>query len=211
MSKNQIVILFFRRIPKIFTIIFHPLLMPTLGIYVILTSGTNASLLDSDAKNIILTLVMACTFIIPLAFVPFYHYWRITTTLAMSERQERIVPLAITGTLYYVCFFILSQMGAPRIILAFLFATALNVIVNLVVSLKWKISAHMTGIGGVIGLIFSMAILYHVDTMFYLMLAILLSGFIGFSRLSLNAHTPGEVYWGLIFGFTVMVTTFFIF
>ncbi len=211
MSKNQIITLFFRRIPKIFSVILHPLLMPTLGIYVILTSGTNASLLDSDAKNIILTLVLACTFVIPIAFVPFYYYWRITTTLTMSERQERIIPLAITGTLYYVCFFILYQMGAPRIILAFLFATALTVIVNLLLTLKWKISAHMTGIGGVIGLIFSMSFLYHVDTMFYLMLAILLSGFIGFSRLSLNAHTPGEVYWGLISGFAVMVTTFFVF
>lgn len=211
MSKNQFIILFFRRIPKIFSVIFHPLLMPTLGIYVILTSGTNASLLDSDAKNIILTLVMACTFVIPIAFVPFYYYWRITTNLTMSERQERIIPLAITGTLYYACFFILYQMGAPRIILAFLFATALTVIVNLLVTLKWKISAHMTGIGGVIGLVFSMSFLYHVDTLFYLMLAILLSGFIGFSRLSLNAHTPSEVYWGLINGFAVMVTTFFVF
>jgi hypothetical protein len=211
MSKNQIVILLFRRIPKLFSVIFHPLLMPTLGIYVILTSGTNASLLDSEAKNIILTLVMACTFIIPLAFVPFYYYWRITTSLTMSERQERIVPLAITGTLYYVCFFILHQMGAPRIILAFLFATALTVIINLLVTLRWKISAHMTGIGGVIGLIFSMAVLYHVDTMFYLMISILLSGFIGFARLSLNAHTPSEVYWGFINGFAVMVATFFVF
>lgn len=211
MSKNQIAVLIYKRIPTVFSYLLHPLLMPTVGIYLILTSGTNASLLDSDAKNIILTLVMACTLIIPLAFVPFYYYWRITTSLAMSERQERVVPLAITGALYYACFFILHQMGAPRIILAFLFATALAVIINLLISLKWKISAHMTGIGGVIGLVFSLSLLYHVDTMFYLMLAILLSGFIGFSRLSLNAHTPAQVYGGLFTGFLVTVVTFFVF
>lgn len=211
MSKIQVTILLFKRIPKIFSIIFHPLLMPTLGIYVILTSGTNASLLDSDAKNIILTIVVACTLIIPLAFVPFYYYWRITSSLTMSERQERIVPMAITGTLYYTCFFILHQMSAPRIILAFLFATALSVILNLLVTLKWMISAHMIGIGGLIGLIFSMSVQYHVDTMFYLMLAIILSGFIGFARLSLNAHTPRQVYTGFIVGFVVVAGTFFVF
>jgi membrane-associated phospholipid phosphatase len=75
------------------------------------------------------------------------------------------------------------------------------------VSLRWRISSHMLGIGGIIGLIMATSIIYGADIILYLVISMLLAGFIGFSRLSLNAHTPAQVYTGLAVGILVVMLT----
>ena len=80
-----------------------------------------------------------------------------------------------------------------------------------IMTTKWKVSAHMIGIGGLIGLIISLSVLYSVSMMLYLILATMLSGLIGFARLSLNAHSPAQVYAGLGTGFMVMLLTMCLF
>lgn len=208
MNKKVIPEIFFHYLPHFISAVIHPLLMPTLGIYIILTStGTNASLLDYQDKNFILALVAAFTFIIPLAFVPFYYYMKITTSITLTERQDRIIPLLITASLYYLCYNLFRIKEAPHFILAFLLSGAICVALTLLITLWWKISAHMIGIGGITGLIFSLLFLYHIDAMFYLMIGILFSGLAAFARLSLNAHSPKQVYLGFFAGFS---TTFLI-
>jgi hypothetical protein len=51
-----------------------------------------------------------------------------------------------------------------------------------------------------------MSVMYRTDMTVYLMMAITLAGFVGFSRLSLDTHTPPEVYSGFLLGFSTMVT-----
>jgi hypothetical protein len=203
--------LLYKRLPQFLSYIFHPLLMPTLGVYVILNSGTYASLLPSDAKNMILVAVLTCTFGLPAAFIPIYIYSKIAASAEMGQRQERHIPLIITALMYYFSFYLLRRMEVPTIIQAFLLASTISVCANLIINTKWKISAHMIGIGGLIGLIISISILYHADIMLYLMISILVGGVIGYARLSLNAHTPSQVYIGLVTGFLLIMFTMSVF
>ena len=212
MSNNLVFSIIFKQIPKLLSVILHPLIMPTLGIYILLSSaGTNAYMLDLQDKNFIITLVAAFTFVIPLAFVPFYYYFKISSTFTMNQRQDRIIPLIVTSIVFYICFMLFRVKGAPHLIQAFLFATTLSVFFNLLITIRWQISAHMIGIGGIIGLVFTLAFLYHIDTMGYLMLAILLAGLAGFARLSLNVHTPKQVYLGFLLGFSTTLLTIFLY
>jgi hypothetical protein len=207
MSKAFLAKLIYKRTPQFLSYIFHPLIMPTLGVYVILNSGTYISLMPTEAKNIVLTVVFTCTFCIPLAFLPFFYYGKITKSLVMEDKNERFIPLIVTALLYYLSYYLLHRMVAPGLIQAFLLASTIAVCVNTIVTSQWKISAHMIGIGGVIGLIIAMSVLYRADMMLYLMIAIFLGGLTGFARLSLNAHTPLQVYGGLATGFLVIVMT----
>lgn len=125
----------------------------------------------------------------------------------MDDRRERFMPLLVTSSLYYLTYLLLRRWGVPYLIQSFVLASSLAVFATMLVTARWKISAHMIGIGGIIGLILLMAVFYHADLMFYLMLSVLLAGTIGFSRLSLNAHTPAQVYVGLLVGVIVMVAT----
>jgi hypothetical protein len=205
---NQV---FFKRIPQLFSIVCHPLLMPTIGIYILLNSGTHISLLTDDAKHYLLILTALFTFGLPMVFLPVFYYQKLTSSIVMSEKHERIAPLLTTSIVYYLLFYLMRQMGVPVFIQAFQLACTIAVFVTLLITLKWKISAHLVGIGGIIGLIMVLSIFYHVNMLFFLIVALLFAGFVSFARLSLNAHTPGQVYIGLAIGLVIMVGTLMIF
>ncbi len=205
MSKAFLSRFIYKRFPQFISFIFHPLLMPALGVYIILNSGTYAAFMPPGYKNIILIVVLTCTFGLPLAFVPLIYYRKLTTSLELKQNQERTIPLIVTTSFFFLSFYLLRRMGVPVLIQSFLLACTFAVSLSIFITMKWKISAHMIGIGGIVGLIISLSVLYSANMMLYLLLAVLMSGFIGFSRLSLNAHTPAQVYVGLGTGFLSML------
>jgi membrane-associated HD superfamily phosphohydrolase len=186
--------------------------MPTVGTYVLLhTMGISAASMDIQDKNFILLAVAIFTLIIPLLFVPFYYYMKITSTIILSDRHDRIIPLIITAVLYYLCYNFFRLKEAPHIIQSFLLAATVSVCLTLLITFWWKISAHLIGLGGLSGLIFTLVFFLHLDLMAYFMLVTLLSGLTAFARLSLDAHSPAQVYSGYVIGFisTVGVMLFF--
>jgi hypothetical protein len=201
----------FKSIPQIISVILHPLLMPTYGLVVIFNSGTYLSFLPIEFKKSIFLIVGICTLGIPLILIPFYLYRKIISGVEMNSINERIIPLVITSILYYASFYILNNTNVPGAIRLFLLGATLCVIVTLIISIQWKISAHMIGLGGMIGLILSISVLMHSDMLFYLILFIFLSGITASARLILNSHTPTQVYIGFVVGFLIMSLTLFIF
>jgi membrane-associated phospholipid phosphatase len=74
-------------------------------------------------------------------------------------------------------------------------------VITLIVNLKWKISAHMIGLGGVTGAITAISQKFSIDLLFVLLLLIFISGIVGWARLYLYAHKPSQVYTGFVVGF----------
>jgi membrane-associated phospholipid phosphatase len=64
----------------------------------------------------------------------------------------------------------------------------------------WKISMHMTGIGGLCGSLLLCSIIWPIDIRWMLAAVFLIAGIIGSSRLILNAHTPAQVSAGFFAG-----------
>jgi membrane-associated phospholipid phosphatase len=50
----------------------------------------------------------------------------------------------------------------------------------------------------------------YVDLAFYVILAALVCGLVGFARLKLKAHTPAQVYAGFFAGFLLMLVIFLV-
>ena len=73
-------------------------------------------------------------------------------------------------------------------------------ILAFVINLKWKISAHMIGMGGLIGVIIGVSERLTLDLNATLIVLFVMAGFVGFSRLRLNAHNPFQVYLGFLVG-----------
>jgi membrane-associated phospholipid phosphatase len=86
-------------------------------------------------------------------------------------------------------FLLLVVIGA---IIALLAVTMIN--------RKWKISAHLTGIGGLLGGICSFALNYSVLPSGLIMGVLALSLLLMYARLYLNAHTPMQVVCGFLLG-----------
>jgi membrane-associated phospholipid phosphatase len=73
-----------------------------------------------------------------------------------------------------------------------------------VVTFFWKMSAHMTGLGGLLAVVWVMGSYFSTFSVVYLLLLSLgLTGIVASSRLYLDAHRPVEVYGGLLAGFII--------
>ena len=64
----------------------------------------------------------------------------------------------------------------------------------------WKISAHLTGIGGLLGGICSFALSYSVLPFWLIIIVLLVALILMYARLYLDAHTPMQVVCGFILG-----------
>lgn len=127
----------------------------------------------------------------------------------MQAPQERIVPLFLTFLAMFFTFFLLGRMihNAPYLIKLyvyfirmFLLAACIVVVVSIIISLFWRISLHMVGIGGVIGMVIALSLRLGIDLQIVLMTLFIIAGLAGYSRLKLDAHSPAQVYTGFGLG-----------
>lgn len=121
----------------------------------------------------------------------------------MPERKERLLPLLLSVVFYYFGYYILRKVGVPNFIQHFLLASIACLVVAVLVHLKWKISTHMIGIGGILGLLSSFSYLFQQDITAVLMLVIVITGAIGTARLYLKSHNQAQVYSGFMVGFVL--------
>lgn len=195
------------KISKAISYLFHPLLIPSLGMLVLFNSGTYLSYLPPDMKKWMLVIVFLCTYVVPLAFIPFFLYQRVIMNIQMNSRRERYVPLVVSFVLYTFCFYLIRRISIPHMYHSFILSSLLSILAIMLINLRYKISIHMAGVGGLVALVGFLAFYLKVDLQFYLGVSVLLAGLIGTARIFLKAHTPGEVYAGFLTGFTVVLLT----
>jgi membrane-associated phospholipid phosphatase len=130
--------------------------------------------------------------------------------IQLSQKRERYVPLVICFSLYLFCYFMLRRIQIPPDYKSFCLGCSLSVLFVLILVSKWKISLHMVGMGGMTGLIVYLIIQMQVNLEFYLIVAILVAGLVGTSRLILKAHKPFEIYSGFIAGWVVILSVMLI-
>jgi len=147
-----------RLVAKIISIIFHPLFMPVYGVLLLFfISGTFLSYLPGIVKRIVFIIIAVNTIILPLSVVPFYISQKIIKSVHMDTSRERIIPLTLNGFFFYLGYYLLNRLQVTDLIKVYMLASFSVVVVTLLVSLKWKISIHMIGIGGLTGAIISIS------------------------------------------------------
>jgi membrane-associated phospholipid phosphatase len=85
-----------------------------------------------------------------------------------------------------------------------LVASILVQIALMVISLRWKISAHAAAIGGLIGGFLALSFRMNQSPLMILSLLFLIGGLVGTARLILEKHTNIQVYAGFVLGFLIM-------
>jgi hypothetical protein len=200
-----------KALAKISSILLHPLLLPSIGIIILYNSGSVLEYLPFQAKKIILLIVGVSTLILPISFVPFFIFQKIIKNVQMENNRERLVPFFITSALFFFGYYLLVRLGAPQTITKFILAATISATILFLYSFKWKISAHLVGIGGLTGALIAISFRLSVNMEYYIMAAILLSGVVGFSRLKLKTHKPFHIYVGWITGciVSILVISFF--
>jgi membrane-associated phospholipid phosphatase len=187
--------------PPLISILFHPMFMPVYGLLILFNSGTFVSYIPYDAKKYIFLIVLICTVLLPASFIPFYLFRKIINNIHMSTNKERIIPLIIHCLFFYLAYVFLNKLHIPAVLISYMLACAITVFLALLVTIKWKISLHMVGIGGLIGTVIIFSIRLGIDLKTIWMILILFAGLTGYSRLASNSHNPSQIYAGFLLGF----------
>jgi len=182
--------------------------MPMVGLMLISNSGTYAADLDPRYTSFIYLSVFLLTFMMPVVLLPLLLFTGLLKNLEFSERSERLIPLYLTLFFYAASYLLIRKLPVSHVYQRFLFSASLSVLLVLAISYFWKISAHMVGWGGIIGLISVLSFRFESDLMIFLIIGILWAGITGSARLRLNEHEPLQIYSGFLVGLLTMLVVF---
>lgn len=179
-----------------------PLLMPTYGVFLVFWVSV-LCLLPYGTRVTVLLMCMGITCIIPLIFLSVLRHFKIVKNLHVDVREQRLIPYLFTALCYAVAAYYLYFHHSPQWFVMFMVGWAISVLVLALINLKWKISAHMAGIGGVVALIYQIHMqgLSAFDLLWPLCIAILVAGLLGSARLVLRRHDILQVVAGAVVGF----------
>ena len=148
-----------RLIANILSIAFHPLLMVTYGVALAFAS-TYLAVYPLQMKLLILSGVFLMTAVVPAIFIFLLVKYGNAGDYALTNRRVRTLPYLLYVASIVACAFFLLRMLLPFWLVVILFGTAAVMLIAMGINFRWKISAHMIGIGGLIGGIMGIAQIY---------------------------------------------------
>ncbi len=189
-----------KHLATFFSTVLHPLLLPTLGLLVIFSTNSHFTYVPLEFKRYIVLVTLVSTCILPLSVMPLFYQLRVIKSIKMETTKERIMPLITTAFFFGLGYIFLSRFQLPSFIRIFYSGTIVAVVCALAITLIWKVSIHMVGIGGIFGALIALNITYGINTLLWLTVVLIIAGIVGTSRLKLNAHSPSQVYIGFSLG-----------
>lgn len=193
------------RTSGLISVLLHPILLPVY-LLVFLLFGFRYEFADISVKlKLVLTgVVIFMTFLLPMFFIWILRRTGYIRSFRMVSREERPYPLIIMAIFYYATYYIIREVPVSPIFNLFLPGASLLSGLTAVISLFSRISLHMTGLGGISGLFYGLAVHHGLPVVPELIIAILIAGITGYARLASGDHTPREVYSGFGVGMVCM-------
>lgn len=194
-----------RLIALVISVVFQPLLMPTLVFGLILFAVPEATSIPEEFKDRIFFLILLCTLVIPMVTIIGLRLSGTVKSLHMPEIRDRQVPFLITS-LYFLLttWFLYQKTEIDPILWLGMGVICVSVVVLTGISFFWKMSAHMTGAGGLLAVVLVLGKRFpNFEVLYPLLGVLILCGMVASSRLMLQAHRPSEIYVGLGTGFLI--------
>ncbi len=141
--------------------------------------------------------------ILPMAIIV---YWakKLDTDSDISNREDRYTPLIVGIVSYFIGFLVSFIIGADHFLTALLLCYCVNTGIVLLITSKWKISVHTTGLSGPVGAL--ILLLGPIGALFAIQYPILI-----WSRVTLNKHTLAQAIAGGVQGFFLTVLEMYLY
>ncbi|MEZ7867667.1 MAG: phosphatase PAP2 family protein [Paludibacteraceae bacterium] len=186
---------------KIITYIFQPLLIPTYGIMLLMQLSL-FQLFPTSYRLFAIAGTVLFTCILPSLPILFMMKNRQISDIFISKREERTMPYLFSLLAYiFWVLFLWRTLQFPMEFVLLAIGSIVSVVLMVFINLKWKISAHTAGMGGLIGGIFGVAFVAAINPVWIITAAIIIAGLVAISRILLKAHTLSQVIGGFFLGF----------
>ena len=158
-----------------------------------------------DVSKFIVLEVVSLVFasLLPMAII---LYWakKLGTDRDISNRGDRYTPLIVGIISYFIGFLICMFFNLDGFLTALLLCYSVNTGVVLVITTKWKISVHTTGLSGPVGAL--VLLLGPVGAAFGMIYPIVI-----WSRVLLKKHTLAQAITGGVQGFFLTILEMYLF
>jgi len=199
------------KLTQLISIILHPIFMPLLALHLTLLFLPLLTFTLSQSLLLIYSILIFSTIVLPLASIFWLMRKEQVSSLEMSNHKERSLPLFKTFIWMSFGYYLLQNLLLYTPILkAELLGAIIIILLAAIISKFWKISLHLLGIGGVVGVFIALQIIYG-DFLYLIVFFILLSGLLGVARIKQKAHNYAQVYAGFIVGLSVELITLLIY
>ena len=187
------------RVARVTSIVFTPFSIPFLA-FLVLFLFSYLRIMPILYMGIVLGIVYCFTILTPTITIFLFRKINGFARQELSERKKRYVPILLTIISYVFCLLMMRKLNIPWYMTGIIFVSLVISIICILVNLKWKLSEHMAGMGGIIGGLVSFSALFSYNPVVWLCLFILIAGILGSARIVLGHHTLGEVLSGFVVG-----------
>ena len=199
------------KLTQLISILLHPVFMPILALHLTLLVLPSLAFTLSQNLLLIYGILIFSTMVLPLISIFWLMQKGKVSSLEMSNHKERSLPLFKTVIWMSFGYYLLQNLlFYTPILKAELLGAILIILLAAIISKFWKISLHLLGIGGVVGVFIALQIM-HGDFLYLLLLFILLSGLLGVARIKQKAHNYAQVYAGFLVGLSVELITLLVY
>lgn len=191
------------RLAKFISYITHPALITTYMLAFALWQTNSYLYYTVSAKGRLffvgMTAVLTC--IAPLISIAFLVYQKHIPDFYMEDRKDRLVPMTISAAYTFGVYYVFSNFNLPPVIMGIIGVSVIGVVTTLVITLFWKISAHMMGMAGFSGVVLALSSVLYPVSAEVIIGFFLLTGFTGYARLKLHSHSLLQVIAAWVLGY----------
>ena len=155
-------------------------------------------------EHLLFGLVFVMTVLFPLTSAVFLQRGGMVSDLTMPARRERIAPYLLSLFYYGMTYWLLRRAEQHESVYAMFTGAILVLVLVTAITFRWKISAHMAGIGGLVGAVTGLFALHGSFSIGVIAIAIVIAGLLGSARMIDSDHSPTQIGAGAGLGFGIV-------
>ena len=191
--------------------IFHPLFIPT---YFLLYLIQNIPYEFAGITPWQLQLRVFSVFWLTAFFPAFsvFLLWKLkfSDSIYLRTQKERIIPYVITMFFYWWMYYLSRHFNdQPLALKYFYFGIFIASAIGLIINNFIKVSLHGIGVGGMLMAVIFAGIMYPIQNIFWVSIAIVITSLVMSARMMVSNHTNKELWIGLMVGAATQTIAYF--
>lgn len=187
------------RILKSISVLFHPLIMPLLGVIFYFYKAPRY--INEDVVQAKVVSLFILTVLLPILLFFLLRTLGKVNSIYLKTTNERILPLVLNVIITLLILLRVLPSNEFIALYYFFVGILMSTIICLVLAfIKFKASIHMISISGIFMFFIALSFHFNINLNGTIALVSILIGAIATSRLHLNAHTYKELIMGFFVG-----------
>jgi hypothetical protein len=191
-----------RAFAQVISYLFHPLFLSTyVTAYLLFIHPYAFAGMVHKQKIFTLASVFFSTGFLPAFAVLLMRALGFVQSFQLRMQKERIIPYVAAITFYFWIWYVFHNLqDIPVYYVKFLLGSFLSVCAAWLFNIRYKISMHSTGVGGLVAFALILAFSQREETALYVAIAFFIAGLVCTARFLVSDHTQKEIYSGFFVG-----------